>query len=151
MRNYANTDKITYVCRGGVFGGHKNTISKVSEIYYSLLSDSLNKGLMGTEESIFTIIAHKYPDIVDRVMINYDGLIGTFFENLKNNNVLAGSSNQNFHFNCINNRGESRISKQSIEIDQGVEIHDFKDDLIQITGFPNIDRNFFKNKGLDIV
>ena len=87
MRQYANTDKITYVCRGGVFGGHKNYINKVCEIYYSLLSDSLNRGLMGTEESIFTIIAHKYPDIVDRVMINYDGLLGTFFENLKNNNV----------------------------------------------------------------
>jgi FkbM family methyltransferase len=87
MRLYANTDKITYVCRGGVFGGHKSSISKVCELYYSLLSDSLNKGLMGTEESIFTIIAHKYPDIVDRVMINHDGLIGTFFENLKNDNV----------------------------------------------------------------
>lgn len=87
MRQYANTDKITYVCRGGVFGGHKNYISKVCEIYYSLLSDSLNRGIMGTEESIFTIIAHKYPDIIDRVMINYDGLLGTFFENLKNNSV----------------------------------------------------------------
>lgn len=87
MRDYANTDKITYVCRGGVFGGHKETINKVCEIYYSTLSDSLNKGYMGTEESIFTIIAHKYPDVVDRVSINEDGLISTFFEDLKNDNV----------------------------------------------------------------
>lgn len=87
MRDYANCDKISYVCRGGVFGGHKNYVKQINEIYYSLLSDSLHKGLMGTEESIFTIIAHKYPELVDRAMINDDGLIGTFFENLKNNQV----------------------------------------------------------------
>lgn len=87
MRDYANCDKISYVCRGGVFGGNKNFIKQVNEIYYSLLSDSLSKGLMGTEESIFTIIAHKYPELVDRAMIDDDGLIGTFFENLKNNQV----------------------------------------------------------------
>ena len=87
MRIYANTDKITYVCRGGVFGGTKEYIKQVNELYYSLLSDSLNRNLMGTEESIFTIIAHKYPELIDRVMINEDGLFGTFFEDLKNNNV----------------------------------------------------------------
>lgn len=87
MREYANCDKISYVCRGGVFGGHKNNISEINTIYYSILSSSLERGLMGTEESIFTIIAHKYPELVDRVMINDDGLLGTFFENLKNNTV----------------------------------------------------------------
>lgn len=94
MRTYANTDKITYVCRGGVFGGTREYIKQVNEQYYSLLSDSLSKKLMGTEESIFTIIAHKYPELVDRVMINEDGLFGTFFEDLKNNNIKVIGTKQ---------------------------------------------------------
>lgn len=76
---------------------------------------------------------------------------GRYEESLKNNNVLSGSSNQQFHFNCINNRGESRIPRHSVEIDQSVEIHDGPQNLIQITGFPNVDRKFFKDKGLDII
>lgn len=87
MRDYANVDKIQYVARAGVFGGHKSVIPKVNEVYYSLLSDSIGKGLMGTEESIFTIIAHKYPELIDRTMIEQDGLFGPFFENLKNDTV----------------------------------------------------------------
>lgn len=76
---------------------------------------------------------------------------GRFEEDFKNNNALAGSSNQNFHFNCTINRGEFRIPKDQIIIDQEVEIHNGPDDLIQITGFPNVDRKFFKDKGLDLV
>ena len=76
---------------------------------------------------------------------------GRYEETLKNNDVMSGSSNQKFHFNCINGRGLSRIPRDTVEIDQGVEIHDSRDDLIQITGFPNVDRKFFKTKGLDII
>lgn len=76
---------------------------------------------------------------------------GRYEETLKNNNVMSGSSNQKFHFNCINGRGLTRIPRDTVEIDQGVEIHDSRDDLIQITGFPNVDRKFFKTKGLDII
>lgn len=76
---------------------------------------------------------------------------GRYEESLKNNHHLSGSSNQNFHFNCINNRGETLIPRHLIEIDQEVEIHlDEQNDLIQITGFPRIDREFFRIKGLEI-
>jgi len=44
---------------------------------------------MGTEESIFSIITYKYGDKVNYFEINYDGLFGTFFENLKNNNLTV--------------------------------------------------------------
>lgn len=92
MCGYTNTNKISYVCRGGVFGGTKENIKTVNNLYYGILNDTLNKNLMGTEESVFTIIAHKYPELVDRAMINEDGLFGTFFENLKNGTVqLIGS------------------------------------------------------------
>jgi organic radical activating enzyme len=76
---------------------------------------------------------------------------GRYDESLKNDSVIAGSSNQKFHYNCINGRGLSRIPRDTIEIDQSVEIHDSRDDLIQITGFPKVDRKFFKSKGLDII
>lgn len=87
MREYANVDKISYVCRGGIFGGEREYIRKVNEIYYGLLADTLSRGLMGTEESVFTIIANKYSDLIDRAEIKEDGLLGTFFENLKNKTV----------------------------------------------------------------
>ena len=65
---------------------------------------------------------------------------------------LSGSANQNFHFNCIIGRGESRIPKDTIMIDQGVELHEcwLGDDVFHITGFPRIDRAFLRNKGIDI-
>ena len=76
---------------------------------------------------------------------------GRFEIDQKINNILAGSRNQRFHFNCIIGRGEHRINRDEIEIDQEVEIHCHPDsDLIQITGFPRIDREFFRIKGIEI-
>ena len=62
MCEYAN-GAIDKVCRGGIFGGPKYAISKTNELYYSLLYDTLTSGYMGTEESIFTIMLYKYPEL----------------------------------------------------------------------------------------
>ena len=51
INEYANND-VKLVCRAGFFGGHKDKIEQVSSMYYSLLKNTLNAGLMGTEESI---------------------------------------------------------------------------------------------------
>ena len=75
------------VARGGFFGGHKDYISGANDLYYSLLNDSLNQGYMGTEESIFSLMTYLKPDIYQYESINGDGLINTFFENVKNNNT----------------------------------------------------------------
>ena len=80
-------DEVNKVARGGIFGGPKHLISKINEIYYSLLNDTLSNGLMGTEESIFTIITYKYPELVQYFEIEQNGLLGLFFENLKNGNL----------------------------------------------------------------
>jgi len=85
--NHYSGNTVKLVGRGGFFGGHKDTISDVNSIYYSLLMDTLGKNLMGTEESLFSIILYRYPDLVSYFEINYDGLISNFFENLKNDNV----------------------------------------------------------------
>ena len=80
-------DVVNKVARGGIFGGPKEIISRVNDIYHSLLMDTLSKGLMGTEESIFTIMVYKYPELFQYYEIEINGLLGMFFENLKNKNL----------------------------------------------------------------
>jgi ASC-1-like (ASCH) protein len=75
---------VNRVARGGFFGGHIDYLSEANNLYYSLLNDSLNQNLMGTEESIFTIMTYKDPETYHYETINNDGLINTFFEKLKN-------------------------------------------------------------------
>jgi hypothetical protein len=82
-------DTVNKVARGGIFGGPKDLISKINGIYHDLLIDSLNKGLMGTEESIFTIMTYKYPELIHYYEIEGNGLLGVFFENLKNDALVA--------------------------------------------------------------
>ena len=86
-------DKVNKVARGGFFGGPKHTIGDINGIYYNLLQSTLNEGLMGTEESIFSIMCYKHSDIVNYFEIDSNGLIGKFFENLKNNELNLKSEN----------------------------------------------------------
>jgi hypothetical protein len=83
--------KVNKVARGGFFGGPKNTINDINGIYYNLLQNTLNEGLMGTEESLFSIITYKHSDIINYFDIEGNGLISTFFENLKNDNLKVKS------------------------------------------------------------
>ena len=87
MCYFADGD-VDKVARGGFFGGPKDTIRKANEVYYSLLTDSLNEGSMGTEESLFTIMLYKYPDLFQYFEIEYTGLIGKFFEDLKDKTLI---------------------------------------------------------------
>jgi hypothetical protein len=79
--------KVDRVARGGFFGGPKDTITDVNGIYYNLLSSTLSENLMGTEESIFSIMCYKHSDMFDFFEIESNGLFGKFFEDLKNNNL----------------------------------------------------------------
>jgi len=78
---------VNKVARGGIFGGPKQSIPQINNIYYGLLDETLKSGLMGTEESIFTIMVYKHPELIQYFEINNDGLLGTFFENLKNDSL----------------------------------------------------------------
>lgn len=92
INRYCGTNS-EYVVRGGFFGGTKEIISCVNDIYYSLLHDTLNSGYMGTEESLFTIISYMHPDKVNLNMIDSNGLIYKFFEQIKSKNydpILEG-------------------------------------------------------------
>lgn len=86
--------KVKKVARGGFFGGPKHTISDVNGIYYSLLKNTLSEGLMGTEESIFSIMCYKHSDIINYFEIESNGLFGKFFEDLKNDNLVVKSEHK---------------------------------------------------------
>lgn len=88
MCEYSQSE-VDKVCRAGFFGGPKESIPEINSIYYGLLMDTLSNGYMGTEESIFTIMSYKYPNLIQFFEINNDGLIGKFFEDCKNNLLVA--------------------------------------------------------------
>ena len=79
--------KVKHVCRGGLFGGHKQQINEANRTYYSLLERTLSSGFMGTEESIFSIMSYIEPDIYRRFELDSNGLIVKFTESLKNDTV----------------------------------------------------------------
>jgi hypothetical protein len=86
MCEYSNSE-VNMVCRGGFFGGPKDSISNVNSIYYNLLLETLLNGYMGTEESIFTIVTYKHPELIQYFEIENNGLIGKFFEDVKNDKL----------------------------------------------------------------
>ena len=88
-------EKVEMVARGGFFGGPKNTIGDINGIYYNLLQSTLSRGLMGTEESIFSIMCYKHSDMIDYFEIESNGLFGKFFEDLKNE-TLQRKNKQGF-------------------------------------------------------
>jgi hypothetical protein len=83
--------KVTKVARGGFFGGPKDSISDLNGIYYSLLVSTLSEGYMGTEESLFSIMCYKHADMINYFEIEGNGLIGKFFEDLKNDKLVPKS------------------------------------------------------------
>lgn len=84
--------KVNKVARGGFFGGPKDTISDINGIYYNLLISTLSEGYMGTEESIFSIMCYKHSDIINYFEIQDNGLMGKFFEDLKNDTLKVMSN-----------------------------------------------------------
>ena len=62
MQRYCKSDVVNYVCRGGLFGGSKKTISKANALYYNILNNTLTEGYMGADECLYTIMAHIEPE-----------------------------------------------------------------------------------------
>ena len=85
--NRISGEEVKYVCRGGLFGGHKQQLNEANATYYSLLGQTLNQGLMGTEESLFTIMSYLEPDLYKRFELDGNGLIVKFTQALKENTV----------------------------------------------------------------
>lgn len=93
--------KVNKVARAGFFGGPKDSLSEINNIYYSLLSSSLSEGYMGTEESIFSIMVYKNSDLINYFEIESNGLMGRFFEDLKNDSLVIKSESSSKGFNTL--------------------------------------------------
>ena len=85
--------KVNKVSRGGFFGGPKESIADINSIYYGLLKSTLEEGYMGTEESIFSIMSYKHSDLINYFQIESNGLVGKFFEDLKNDTLEVKNEN----------------------------------------------------------
>lgn len=116
MKRYAKSETVNRVARGGFFGGHKNSISSANDLYYSLLSNSLSEGLMGTEESIFTLMTYLDPDKYKFRMIESNGLIYRFFEDLKQKNIIVKKEQTtNIYINTFNSPEQLMMVLKSFE------------------------------------
>lgn len=85
--NKLSGKKVELVPRGGFFGGPTETISKINSIYYDLMQMTLGQNLMGTEESLFSIMLYRNNDLIDYFEIESNGLMNKFFEDLKNDTL----------------------------------------------------------------
>ena len=97
INEYAQDD-VKLVARGGFFGGPKHTISQMNNLYYDLMRTTLGDGYMGTEESLFSILLHRNKELINYFEIEGNGLMGKFFEDLKNDTLeikTKGSSPNN--------------------------------------------------------
>jgi hypothetical protein len=88
-------ERVDKVCRGGFFGGQKSIIRKMNGLYYDLMKSTIDRGFMGTEESLFSILMYTNSSMVDYVEIESNGLIYKFFEDLKNDQVVLRSLRKN--------------------------------------------------------
>jgi hypothetical protein len=79
--------RVDKVARGGFFGGTKDSIRQMNTLYYNLIKSTMKQGLMGTEESLFSILLYNNPTITEYAEINSDGLLFKFFEDVKNDVV----------------------------------------------------------------
>ena len=102
INSYAGDD-VKYVCRGGLFGGHKKVMGKANGEYYALLNTTLNDGYMGTEESIFSIMAHSNPYTYRKFDIESNGLIVKLTQDIIEGNAKLAELDGNF----IKNRFKS--------------------------------------------
>jgi hypothetical protein len=67
---YCATDFVSWIVRGGLFGGTPAAIERVADLYDALLDDTLAHGHLGTEETLLTILAHRHPDLLQRRMLS---------------------------------------------------------------------------------
>ena len=76
-------------------------------------------------------------------------IVGRYEDTQKQNKNIAGSSNQQFIFTSERNINGEIISLDDMKVDQSVEFY-FGEDMIEITGFPKIDKKLMKRLGLKL-
>ena len=82
FKKYYDGD-INRVTRATYFGGKKDYIKFLANKFNELSHKSLDDGYLGTEESIFTLLSHMYPNKINNRMTDHSGLVGSYFNTLK--------------------------------------------------------------------
>ncbi len=82
LTGLAGVEAVARVARGGFFGGPREEIPEVAAAFDDLLRTTLADGLVGTEESLFTILAHREPARFAHYLVEANGLLGPFFDAL---------------------------------------------------------------------
>lgn len=70
-----------------------------------MLIDTLSQGFMGTEESLFTILTYRNSNLINYYEIENNGLLGKFFETVKNKDLQVKTKNKNVETTKLNNIG----------------------------------------------
>ncbi len=83
----AGVGVVDRVIRGGFFGGRAAAAAEIAALYDAVLAETLAAGHMGTEESLFTILSYRHPERVRCYMVEENGLMGTFFDALREGRV----------------------------------------------------------------
>ena len=79
--------KPEYVCRATVFGGSKDQILEFNKYYHDMITQSLDQGVIGTEEAIYTLVEMIKPELVNRyAMINGD--IKNYLNTIRNRSCV---------------------------------------------------------------
>jgi len=110
INDYAESN-VDLVARGGFFGGPKESISEINSIYYHTLLNTLSDGYMGTEESVFSIMTCKNSELINYFEIEDNGLMGKFFEDLKNDSLKYKTKNS-----FLSNKSYGDINKTALYV-----------------------------------
>ncbi len=114
--------KVEYVCRGGLFGGHRDTITLANDDYYNTLDATLREGYMGTEESIFTIMSYNNPSIYRRYSLDENGIFLKLTEALSKERVGRGGGGKGGGGG--EKRKEKGKEKKKKKINESVELEE---------------------------
>ena len=70
MNRFCKKDFIGRIMKGFFFGGDVSQINKILELYNKIIKDTLGDKLLGCDESYYTILVNKYPELFDEVLIS---------------------------------------------------------------------------------
>jgi hypothetical protein len=82
--NLSDNEEVIQISRGGFWGGPKRLINEYNRLYYNVLSSTIASGNIGADECLFTILAHRHPDLITTFTVEGNGLVWPFFEAMQN-------------------------------------------------------------------
>jgi len=98
------------------FGGPIHIITDINFMYYNLLSETLNQGLMGSDKSLFTILLHKNSSLINHIQIPVDQDFNQFintpvesYKNSTNQGLIHDPKVEETSIYFLLNKGESEM------------------------------------------